>query len=179
MELNADLVAVSVTGSDALIHWLCRAAFADRCMKLTVAELRTALDHQLYTSDLFCHLSHAARQLRGRDADPALGEPPALPADRSQTTQVFDADQDTPASAWSLHPTNRERERNAKARYIRSEFDERPAWILFDNPRQLRAAVTRMFYRACGNFSVPRLVERGGEEKRAAILLRWQETLPS
>ncbi len=76
-----------------------------------------------------------------------MGEPPALPADISLTTRVFEPDDDERGTLWSTHPANYDREKNAKAHYIRSEFDERSPWLLFDNIEGLRADVTYKFYR--------------------------------
>lgn len=142
MELNADLVAVSVAGSDAPIHLLFRGTFAERCMKQTVADLQSALDHHLCTKDLFYHLDRAAAYLRMRLQTPDMGEP----AEPSQTIRLYSDDNDEGTNWWSTHPSYREREKNAKAHYIRTEFDKRSAWLLFDDTDRLRATVTRKFY---------------------------------
>jgi Zn-dependent protease with chaperone function len=147
MEFNADLVAVSVTGSDAPVHLLYRCTFADHCLNQSIEDMRTAMDHRLYTADMFYHQSHAATYLRHRQKKPNLGEPPALPDDRTKCSTVFEPDDDAQAHMWSTHPPNHDRERNAKALYIRSEFDERSPWQLFDQVEQLRADVTYKFYR--------------------------------
>jgi Zn-dependent protease with chaperone function len=146
-EFNADLFAVSVTGSDAPVHLLYRCSFAEDCLDQAVRDMETVRDHHLYTEDMFYHQSHAATFFRRRERKPNLGEPPALPADPTQKTTVFTPDDDEQADMWSSHPSNRDRERNAKAVYIRSEFDERSPWLLFDNVEQLRAEVTYKFYR--------------------------------
>jgi Zn-dependent protease with chaperone function len=147
MEFNADLVAVSVTGSDAPVHLLYRCNFADRCLNQSIHEMQTARDHRLYSADMFYHQSHAATFLRRRDKKPNLGEPPALPADVTQSNAVFEPNDDEQANMWSTHPANYDRERNAKELYIRTVFDERSPWLLFDNVEQLRADVTYKFYR--------------------------------
>ncbi len=147
MEFNADLVAVSVAGSDAPVHLLCRAGVADHCMNQTVRDLQMALDHHLYTSDIFFHQAHAAGYLRRRDKKPQLGEPPTLPDDTGRTSHVFEPDDDERAHMWASHPSNFDREENAKHYYIRSTFDERSPWLLFDNVEQLRADVSYKFYR--------------------------------
>jgi Zn-dependent protease with chaperone function len=147
MEFNADLVAVSVTGSDAPVHLLYRCIFADRCLNQSIHDIQTAMDHHLYTADMFYHQSHAATFLRRREKKPQMGDPPVLPADPTKTTTVFEPDDDEQANMWSTHPANHDRERNAKEHYIRSQFDERSPWLLFDNVEQLRADVTYKFYR--------------------------------
>lgn len=147
MEFNADLVAVSVTGSDAPVHLLFRILFAERCLNQSIADMQAAMQHDLCTDDMFYHQSHSVDYIRRRERKPRMGEPPALPADVTTTTRVFEPDDDERGTMWSTHPANYDRETNAKAHYIRSEFDERPAWLLFDNIKELRADATYKFYR--------------------------------
>ncbi len=148
-EFNADLFAVSVAGSDAPVHLLHRTYFAGSCFDQAIKDLRTAMSHHLYTSDLFYHQSAAGSVIRRRNKgkDVRLEEPPPLPDDPNETTQVFDEDDDKIAEMWSTHPSNYDREQNAKAQYIRTVFDERSPWLLFDNVEELRERVTYKFYR--------------------------------
>src|SRR5262249_11451661 len=110
MEFNADLMAVSVTGSDAPVHLLYNSWFGEAC-----------------------------RQQVATAKNPQLGVPPPLPEDPHRQTQVFkreeskyESEDDERAAMWDTHPANPDREKNAKHDYIRSRFDERTAWILFD-----------------------------------------------
>jgi Zn-dependent protease with chaperone function len=149
MEFNADLVAVSVSGSDPIINGLVRAGFGDLALMQAFSELTVAADHKLYSWDLFVHQAGAAAYLRRLHKDPHLGErPPALPADATVMVQVFSRDDDGgPPSMWSAHPSNYERERNAKRDYIGCPADDRSPWLLFDKPHELRERVTWNFYR--------------------------------
>ena len=147
MEFNADLVAVSVTGSDAPVHLLHRCYFADYCFNRAVNDLKVAMQQHLYTCDLFYHQSAAARITRTRQKDPRLGEPPELPEYDNEMSQVFEENDDKVAEMWSTHPSGYDREQNAKSQYIRTHFDERSPWLLFDNVEELRERVTFKFYR--------------------------------
>jgi Zn-dependent protease with chaperone function len=153
-EFNADLVAVSVTGSDAPVHLLFRSAFGDHCLRQALTDLQVAMDHHLYTSDIFYHQSHAATYIRKREKKPALGEPPPLPENPKKSTEVFEAEDDDVAAMWATHPSNFDREENAKAYYIRTDFDERSPWLLFDDVEELRERVTYKFYRF--HFKIPK-----------------------
>ena len=168
MEFNADLMAVSVAGSDAPVHLLSRSMFADRCMGQAITDLQTAMDHHLYTSDLFYHHSQAVAFVRRKEKDPRLGEPPPLPDEPEETTQVFEPDDDEQAAMWQTHPSNYDREQNAKAHYIRSAFDERSPWMLFDDVREVRERVTYKFYRFY--FKVPKDVVLAEPEEIHAFL---------
>ncbi len=146
MEYNADLVAVSVTGSDALIHALARLDLATEALSQAWSDLVTAADHQLYTRDLFYHQTRAAEYLRGVRQDSGLGEPPALPEDPRQAVQVFQPEDTGAPRMWATHPSNYDREQNAKRRYVRSPMDDRSPWLLFQDAPALRETVTRQLY---------------------------------
>jgi Zn-dependent protease with chaperone function len=149
MEFQADLVAVSVTGSDAIINGLVRTDFANLALMQAFGELGVAADHDIYTCDLFHHQNHAASYLRRLSKNPRLGEPPpAMPANASVTVEVFKADDENdPAPMWASHPSNYDREQNAKRDYVYCPIDDRSPWVLFDNPNDIRERVTWRFYR--------------------------------
>jgi Zn-dependent protease with chaperone function len=150
MEYNADLVAVSVTGSDALIHGLARLDFAADSLAQAWADLQAAADHKLFSRDLFYHQARAAEYLRAFRKDPRLGEPPALPEDPRQAVQVFPPEDTSVPRMWATHPSNHDREVNAKRHYVRSPLDGRPPWVLFADAAAVRERVTRQLYEATG-----------------------------
>jgi Zn-dependent protease with chaperone function len=150
MEYNADLVAVRVTGSDALVHGLARLDLATDALGQAWEDLGAAADHQLFTRDLFYHQTRAAEYLRALRRDPRLGEPPTLPEDPGQTVQVFAPEDTSVPRMWATHPSNHDREENVKRQYIRSPLDERSPWILFQDAAGVREQVTRRVYQASG-----------------------------
>src|SRR5262245_17020762 len=85
MEFNADRVAASVAGSDAIVTTLLRSGFADQAYRQVAADLWAAADHGLYSRDFFYHQKPAAAHLRQRAKDPKLGE---SPAERGPTVRV-------------------------------------------------------------------------------------------
>ena len=146
MEYNADLVAVSVTGSDALVHGLARLDFANDSLIQAWNDLTVAADHQLYSRDLFFHQSRASEYLRAVRKDARLGEVPALPAGTEQVVHIFRPDDTSAPKMWASHPSNYHREVNAKEHYIRSPIDQRSPWLLFQDAATVREAVTRLTY---------------------------------
>jgi Zn-dependent protease with chaperone function len=148
MEYNADLVAVSVTGSDSLIFALARLDFASETLSQAWVDLAAAADHGRYSRDLYFHQTRAAEFLKLRRNNPMLGEVPELPADPSQTVQVFKPEDTSVPAMWATHPANHDREVNAKARYIRSPLDDRPAWALFREADDIRERIARIVYEA-------------------------------
>lgn len=150
MEFHADLVAVSVTGSDAIVHLLYKCYWAEACLQRTISDLAAAKDHDLYSRDVFLHQRRAGTYLRAKAKDATLGDPPPLRTDRkTHTYQLFerDRDQDKLAEMWADHPSNFDREINAKAYYIRTNVDETSAWSLFSELAELRHLVSLQFYR--------------------------------
>jgi hypothetical protein len=148
-EFHADLVAVSTVGSDAMVHALKRSGFGAVTMNQAVNALWLMADHaKCYTGDVFLHHTHAANHLRRIAKNPLLGEPPPLPADPRRTNRVFDPKEEANCPLmWMDHPPDYQREANVKERYIRTTFDERSPWILFDEVADLRLRATYRMYR--------------------------------
>jgi Zn-dependent protease with chaperone function len=176
MEFNADLVAVSVTGSDAIVHALARLDFASQALDQAFRDLRLASEHGLYTNDLFYHQNHAANYLRRvRKEEKNLGEPPALPEDPECSPDVFNPDDEKTPEMWSTHPSCYDREQNAKTYYIRCDLDDRSPWLLFDDPQALRDRISWKFYRMVIGLSKDvdlddcQKVQRFIDEERAEI----------
>jgi Zn-dependent protease with chaperone function len=146
MEYNADNVAVSITGSDALIHGLSRCTFAAECLNDAARSLDAAADHDVFTDDLFEHQAQAAVRLRRLRKEERAGLPPELPEDPTQKVQVFQLVDDGVPDRYRSHPTDYMREQNAKRIYIRSPHDDRSPWLLFGDPAGLKREVTEQFY---------------------------------
>jgi Zn-dependent protease with chaperone function len=147
MEFNADLVAVSVAGSDAVVHLLLKCNFSQACLQRAGQDLALAVQQDLFSRDLFFHQQRAGDLLRTACNDPNLGRPPEPPSDSSLPGDMFQPRDASPLAMWADHPSEHDRERNAKRRYFRSPRDARSAWLLFRDQEALREAATRRFYR--------------------------------
>jgi Zn-dependent protease with chaperone function len=153
-EFHADLVAVSAAGSDASTHGLLRARFGMQCFMQAINDLATALDHKLYTNDLYLHQDRAGYVVRRQKKDYTLGLPPQLKHPTAgKDIQVFDAEQDeiededdTPPM-WRTHPSDADREENAKENFVAAPMDHRSPWILFSDVAELKERMSYKFYR--------------------------------
>jgi len=150
-EFHADRIAVSVAGSNAIVHSLYRLKFAEESFAEAVRQLEVASQHKLYTRDMFFHHSTAAAHIRKVKKKPNLGLPPALKGPKDgRDINVFheddDGENDIP-EMWSTHPKNFDREENAKEIFVPAEIDERSPWILFRDKDVLRERATYRFYR--------------------------------
>ena len=148
MEFNADLVAVSVSGSDALIHALHKLQTADEAWQTAVGIAQIEASQGRIIRDLFSAQQYSAQEIRRVMNDPYYGIAPDLPLDESQRPQhrVFREDFARPPQMWATHPANRDREDNAKATYIAVDIDERSAWIVFANDEALREHLSLRLY---------------------------------
>ncbi len=147
MEFNADLFAVSVSGSDAGIHAFYKLTCSDDFYAQLWEDLRAAYQHKLISADMFYHLNHAANFVRKQKKDPRFGFPPPLADDPRDTPDLFKPEDKGTPKMWATHPSNYDREQNAKAYYIRCDIDERSAWVLFKQPQELRQEITYRVWR--------------------------------
>ncbi|PJZ77730.1 M48 family metallopeptidase [Leptospira neocaledonica] len=138
MEFQADLVAVSVTGSDALIHALHKLQAADSTWDSAQSFFyRQAQEHKATANIFKVHLrtiDHMGRILN----DPGYCRVTVLPETNASEHRVFTTDIAQPPKMWATHPYNHERENNAKRRYISAKLDDRESWVIFDNPEELK-----------------------------------------
>jgi len=143
MEMQADLVSVSLSGSDALPHALHRLQAADDAMDRALAAAAGELKAGRAFADLFAiqeRITHHVVRVLGAEE---YGTPPPVPSDGRSAHRVFADQIATPPRMWATHPSNREREENAKAYYLPAPADDRPAWLLFSDPDQLRRRSTQ------------------------------------
>ena len=145
MEFNADLVAVSVSGSDSLVHALHRLGPADEAWEEAVSFAAEELSAGRDVDDLFVLQTAALGHLRRILDEPDFGQTPQRPG-ADTTFRVFDAKLAQPPKMWMTHPPNREREDGAKAAYVPSPLDARPAWTLFADVDAVRREVTAKLF---------------------------------
>jgi len=157
MEFQADLVSVSLTGSDALVHALHRLGAADGAWSnaLSIAGREAGAGNAV--PDLFALQTRIIERMAGILNEPTHGASPALPARDRQQHRVFEQELAEPPRMWSTHPANRDREDNAKRVYVEAALDTRPAFCLFANPEKLRQTATARLLRE-------------GTEKQLALL---------
>ena len=110
MERQADLVAVTLTGSDSLVHALHKLGAADMAWDraLGVAAGRHAKGELV--GDLFAMQSRVLEHDRRVLADETHGVAPPLPTSGRAEHRLFEERIANPPKMWSSHPPNRERE---------------------------------------------------------------------
>jgi Zn-dependent protease with chaperone function len=143
MEYQADLVAASLTGSDALIHALHRLGAADEAWNSALNFISREAEEGRPVSDLFAVQLRVIEHMRTVLADPSYGQSPERPQDRGGEHRVFRAELAQPPQMWSTHPSNEAREANVKRVYIPCDVDERPALDLLRDAQELKVRITR------------------------------------
>lgn len=137
MEFQADLVAVSLTGSDALVHALHKLKAADDAWSRTLDFANSRLRNGKAVADMFTVQEQIMVRMREILDDPQYGAVPEC-GDDPQNHRVFQNELASAPRMWATHPANADRENNAKQRYIPAPADERSAWEMFDDAVGLR-----------------------------------------
>jgi Zn-dependent protease with chaperone function len=142
MEFHADMVSVSLTGSDALVHALHRLGAADDAWDRTLGFVGQELAAGRAVADVFVIQKIITQRMKDILDDENYDTPPPLPAENPENHRVFVEENAAPPRMWSTHPPNRDREDNAKKQYITADIDARPAWDVFADPQRLRKSMT-------------------------------------
>lgn len=142
MEFQADKVAVSLAGSDAIVHSLYRLQPADEDWEDTIEFAGRQLAKGYRVTDMYALQSTVGEHKRRILNEPQRGLVPRLPASNPEQHRVFTAEIAQPPRMWFTHPPNTDREENAKETYIPAAINEDSAWTLFKNPEQLRKDVS-------------------------------------
>jgi Zn-dependent protease with chaperone function len=141
MEFQADLVAVSLTGSDELVHALHKLHAADEGWDRTLRFAGSQLQKGRVPHDLFAVHTRTIETVGRILNDDDYGKVPAVISKKPDERRVFKSSFAQPPQMWSTHPANADRESNAKRHYLASPHDKRSAWLLFDNVEAVKAKV--------------------------------------
>jgi Zn-dependent protease with chaperone function len=143
MEFHADLVSVSVSGSDALINALHKLGAADDAWARAISFANEEKAAGRCTHDVFPLQSRVLERMRNLLNDPHYGIAPVCTTGERHAFRVFKTSLAAPPQMWSTHPSNADREENAKRRYLAASIDERSAWDLFDHRDSIRQSVSQ------------------------------------
>lgn len=159
MEFQADLVAVSLTGSDALIHALHRLGAADDAWDKTLSFANGELAHKRGVKDLFAVQTRVIERMREILGQPNYGGVPPMPETSRERHRVFKDEMAQPPRMWSTHPPSCDREKNAKQRYVPASVDERSAWELFADAGAVRERMSAHVLREAEVTATPEMAE--------------------
>ncbi len=146
MEMQADLVAVSLTGSEALTHALYKLGPAETAWNRTITFVGEECARNRKVADLFAIQSRVLDHLRVVYDDLQYGRVPTVVPEQAPARRLFKVDFARPPQMWATHPLNHEREENAKRVYVDAPLDDRSAWVVFAEPGALREKVSLALY---------------------------------
>ena len=98
--------------------------------------------------DVFTLQTDITERMRELLDDPAYGAVAEVPQQNPAAHRVFKLQLAQAPRMWSTHPSNTEREENAKRAYVPAAIDERSAWEIFDNAAALRERISAELFRA-------------------------------
>ncbi len=143
MEFNADKVAVSTSGSDAIISALWKLESGSFHWNSTMNYTYLASQKKNYVKNLYVHNEMAVN----RDADKQKESLSGLPEDLRGGKLYFSNSEVSKVSMYASHPPNDKREENAKIPYIACEEDTRSPWVLFNKKERLQEDMTALIYK--------------------------------
>ncbi len=141
MEYHADAVAISLNGSQNLIHTLRRITFSGKVTESMNRQMGTIIRRGRQVQNMYTLQSRLLLEEAGKEG---ISVDNGLP--------VITGNNNTPAKRlvfrdlWGTHPSNQERETKANAAAINGTTDTRSPWILFDNIESLQELMTRLYY---------------------------------
>ncbi|MEO1263174.1 MAG: M48 family metallopeptidase [Bacteroidota bacterium] len=145
MEYNADLVAVSATGKEAMVSGLRRIVFGDSAYQIVLNYLNKVLKENKVPQN-FYELHTAALNKLAKDNKLSLTN--GLPVIKDE-----DIDKNQPQSRiifkdqWASHPDQKDRETNINNVDIVADISEDSPWSLFNEPAELQREITKELYR--------------------------------
>lgn len=142
MEFNADKVAVTVAGSEAIISALWS---LDSRLKYWVDTINSA--YLAAQKGIHCGNLYEQQFLAQERTEPEfLAKLAALPPDERGGRKYFSTSEISKVSMYASHPPNDQREASAKTPFVHCPADERSPWELFSDPAKLQQQMTRLVY---------------------------------
>ncbi|WP_353778029.1 M48 family metalloprotease [Winogradskyella sp. 3972H.M.0a.05] len=143
MEFNADKVAISTTGSEAIVSALWKLDDGFYKWNETINHAYLAAQKKRHVQNLYVHNNLAI------DRDKAKQNQilEALPQDSRGGKHYFSTSEHSKVGMYASHPPNNMREDSAKVPFIDCESDSRSPWILFRNSETLQQKMTSLVYK--------------------------------
>ena len=146
MEFHADKVAVSLAGSDSIVEGLYKLNTADEAYEASILFVNRQLKQQKIVPDIFSIQTAYINNMKVVMDDEKFETPVSKEITDRSNIFIFKQEVAQSPKMWSTHPSNTDREKNAKKIYIASVRDDRSAWLLFKDPVSTRFKLTQRAY---------------------------------
>lgn len=143
MEFNADKVAISTSGSDAIISALWKLDDGSTNWNSTINHAYLASQKKIYVKNLYVHNAFVIE----RGAQKQEGLLNELPEDNRGGKHYFSVSEASKVGMYASHPPNDKREDSAKVPYVDCQADDRSPWLLFGNKEELQEKMTTLLYK--------------------------------
>lgn len=141
MEFHADLVAVSLTGSDALVNALHKLQAGEAGYQAALDFTNHLISEGKAPEDIYALQTNYIDKMKWILNDNTFGESPKEEVCRPDL-RLFNSKDLTPPKMWATHPNDFDREENMKSIYVKSKINEQSAWELFQNPEKIKLDLT-------------------------------------
>ncbi|WP_242202387.1 M48 family metalloprotease [Aestuariivivens insulae] len=142
MEFNADKVAISTSGSDAIISGLWKLDPGFNSWNATINHAYMASQKKQFVKNLYRH-NTLSLDRENKVLTNLLNN---LPEDSRGGKTYFSSSEHSKVGMYASHPPNDKRQNNAKVPYVSCEIDERSPWLLFPNKETLQQEMTLLVY---------------------------------
>ena len=143
MEFNADKVAISTSGSEAIISGLWKLDSGFTKWNNTIQHAYLAAPKKIFVKNLYTHNNLSIM----RDKDEQLNVLSALPKDERGGKMFFTSSEHSKVNMYASHPPNDKRQDNAKTPFVECESDETSPWVLFSKNEKLQEKMTQLIYK--------------------------------
>lgn len=142
MEFNADKVAVSTSGSDAIVSALWKLDHGFTAWNQTIQQAYLASQKRMYVSNLYHHngLVHDRNLPKQKEALEAL------PSHDQGGKLFFSSSDHSKVGMYASHPPNDKRQESAKVPFIDCPIDESSPWDLFADKEKIQKQMTSLVY---------------------------------
>ncbi len=149
MEFNADKVAISTAGSDAIISALWELDNGFTCWNKTMNNAYLASQKKIFVKNLYTH-NDLAIERNFKNHQNLIND---LPLDSRGGKMYFSSSKLSKVGMYASHPPNDKRQDNAKVPFIECNADKRTPWLLFDNALELQEQTSTLIYETYFNKS--------------------------
>lgn len=145
MEFQADLVAVRLAGSNAIINTLYKLTNINKAFKFSLQQIDMAAENGLVTNNVFQHYRGIHEYLMHYNLNYAKKDLSKRKVLAEKASYLFKQNDLSTPDMYASHPPSYYRELNAKQTFIVAEEDHRSAWTLFGDPEPLQKWVSQQF----------------------------------
>ncbi len=172
MEFQADLVAVSLTGSDALINALYKLQIADEAYSNALEVVNSELAHKNAINNVYTLQTNYITKMAWILNKPEYGKSPIVPKENPEKNRIFTSRAYNPPQMWATHPVDKDREENAKKIYIAAEIDTSSSWNLLSKPKEYQLDMTDRLIKTV-NIETTLLTEEESVKKQNEAHFNW------